>query len=37
MRVRSTPGLPPNTAIQDYDVGSYILLVDGNGDLGNIG
>lgn len=31
------PGLPSNTAIQDYDTGSVLLVVSGNADSGSIG
>ena len=37
MRVRVNPSLPQNTAIQDYDTGSFILAVSGNSDSGSIG
>ena len=37
MRVRAEPSLPANTAIQDYDVGSFIAVVSGNSDSGTIG
>lgn len=37
MRVRVNPSLPQNTAIQDYDTGSFLLSVSGNSDPGSIG